>query len=169
MSFTCTDWCITRFTLRMQLVCKLRVMCFSRDYTDLFLTLSDDVDDEIQTEHILITDVSQSSGYTLICWSTRGVQGTFSWFHQFIGSGKFTELPKVTENKSSYFGWKSGKDYKDGYIKLTLLREMDTVPIEGVFTCSIGGYFNIHKSEAVSVGLHYPSKLYITNMIASND
>ena len=41
-------------------------MCFSGDYTDLFLTLSDDVDDVIQTEHILITDVRQSSGDTLV-------------------------------------------------------------------------------------------------------
>ena len=134
-------------------------------YTDLFLTLSDAVDDEFQTEHILITDVSQSSGNTLICWLTGPHQATFSWFHQFIGSGKFTELPKVTENKPSYFGWKSGKDYKDGYNKLTLLREMGTVPIEGVFTCRIGGGINIHNYEAVSVGMHYPSKIFLSFLL----
>ena len=49
-------------------------MCFSGGYTDLFLTLSDD---EIQTEHILITDLIQSSGDTLICWSTGTVWASF--------------------------------------------------------------------------------------------
>ena len=104
--------------------------------TDLFLTLSDDVDDVIQTEHILITDVSQSSGDTLICWSTRA-QRSFSWFHQFIGSEELTELPRVTENKPSYFGWKSELGRKLEYNKLTLLRVIGSVPIEGVFTCSV--------------------------------
>ena len=147
----------------------LRVLCFSGDYTDFFLTLSDDV---IETEHILVTDVSQSSGDTLICWTTRGVQGSFSWFHQFIGSKKLAKLPKITEKKPSYFGWKSeiGREFGDN--KLTLLKEMDTIPIEGVFTCSVGSDRDLDSvdiSEAVSVGIHYPSKLHITNMIASSD
>ena len=147
-------------------------MSFSGYYTDLFLTLSDDVNDEVQTEHILITDVSQSSGDTLICWSTRGVRGTFSWYHQFIGHKELTELPKITENKSSYFGWKSEIGRKFGYNKLTLLKEMDAVPIEGVFTCCTGGsgdLGSVDNSEAVSVGIHYPSKLHTTKMIASSD
>ena len=147
-------------------------MCFSGDYTDLFLTLSHDVGDKIQTKHILITDVSQSSGYTLICWTTQGVQGTFSWFHQFIGSKELTELPKTTENKPSYFGWKSEIGRELGYNTLTLLKEMDTIPIEGVFTCSVGSSRDLDSagdSEAVYVGIHYPSKLHTTIMIASSD
>ena len=67
-----------------------------------------------------------------------------------------TELPKITENQSSYFGWTSEIARQDAKNKLTLLREMDTVPVEGVFTCSAD------KSEAVSVMIHYPSK--ITNL-----
>ena len=126
--------------------------------------MSDDVGAKIQTEHILITDLSQSSGDTLICWSTGGVHRTFRWFHQFIGSDELTELPKITENKSSYFGWTSEITHQDAKNKLTLLREMDTVPIEGVFTCSVVGkdLDTADKSEAVSVGIHYPSK--ITNL-----
>ena len=135
---------------------------FSGDYTDLFLTLSDDVDDVIQTKHILITDVSQSSGDTLICWSTR-TQGSFSWFHQFIGSEELTELPRVTENKPSYFGWKIKIVHKSGYNMLTLLnREMDTIPIEGIFTCRVGSSGDLGNSEAVSVGIHYPSKFFLS-------
>ena len=138
----------------------------------MFLTLSDDVDDVIQTEHILITDVSQSSGDTLICWSTRA-QGSFSWFHQFVGSEELTEFPKITENKPSYFGWNSEIGLKLGYNMLTLLIiEMDTIPIEGVFTCSVGssGDLNsVDNSEGFSVGIHYPSKLHTINMIASTD
>ena len=131
--------------------------------TDLFLTLSDDVDDVIQTEHILITDVSQSSGDTLICWSTR-LHRTFSWFHQFIGSKELTELPKITENKPSYFGWKSELGREFGYNKLTLLKEMDTIPIEGVFTCSVGTlYTDIFEED--SVGIHYPSKIFLSFLL----
>ena len=118
--------------------------------------MSDDVDDVIQTEHILITDVSQSSGDTLNCWSTQSVYRSFRWYHQFIGSDELTEL---SQNKSIYFGWTSELARQDAKNKLTLLREMDTVPIEGVFTCSRD---TADKSEAVSVGIHYPSK--ITNL-----
>ena len=134
-------------------------MCFSGDYTDLFLTLSHDVGDKIQTKHILITDVSQSSRYTLICWSTR-LLSTFNWFHQFIGSEELTQLPRIAENKPSYFGWKSEIGRGFGYNTLTLLKEMDTVPIEGVFTCRVGG--NRTKYEAVSVGINYPSKIFLS-------
>ncbi|CAI7990682.1 hypothetical protein GBAR_LOCUS521 [Geodia barretti] len=140
-------------------------MCFSGDYTDLFLTLSDD---EIHTKHILITDVSQSSGDTLICWSTRAHR-TFSWFHQFRGSEELTELPRVTENKPSYFGWKIEIGREFGYNKLTLLKEMDTIPIEGVFTCCVGSDHDldsVDNSEAVSVGIHY-SILSVTGSIQS--
>ena len=137
-------------------------MCFSGYYTDLFLTFSDDVGDKIQTEHILITDLSQSSGDTLICWTTRGVQGTFSWYHQFIGSEELTELPTNTQNIPSYFGWKSGIGRKFGYNKCTLLKEMDTIPIEGIFTCNIGGSNDLDNFESVSVGIHYPSKIFLS-------
>ncbi|CAI7989841.1 hypothetical protein GBAR_LOCUS349 [Geodia barretti] len=140
----------------------LRVAIAS-EATDLFLTLSDDVDDVIQTEHILITDVSQSSGDTLICWSTRA-QRSFSWFHQFIGSEELTELPRVTENKPSYFGWKIEIGRKLEYNKLTLLKEMDTIPIEGVFTCSVGTlYTDIFEED--SVGIHYPSKIFLSFLL----
>ncbi|CAI8048240.1 hypothetical protein GBAR_LOCUS26631, partial [Geodia barretti] len=130
---------------------------------DLFLTLSDDVDDVIHTKHILITDVSQSSGDTLICWSTGDqVQRYFSWFHQFIGSEGLTVLPKITENKPSYFGWKSEIGINN---KLTLLREIGSVPIEGVFTCSVGKEQTIDISKAVSVGIHYPSKIFLSFLL----
>ena len=143
-------------------LCKSRIMCFSGDCTDLFLTLSDDVGVKIQTEHILITDVSQSSGDTLNCWSTQSVLKTFSWNHQYIGRKELTELPRVTENKPSYFGWKSEIGREFGYKKLTLLKEMDTVPIEGVFTCIADQVVN---SEAVSVGIHYPSKIFLSFLL----
>jgi hypothetical protein len=128
---------------------------------DLFLTLSDDVDAVIETEHILITDLSQSSGDALMCWSTR-VHKTFRWYHQFIGSEELTELPIITENKPSYFGWKSGIGREFGYNTLTLLKEMDTIPIEGIFTCNIGGSVDIGNFESVSVGMHYPSKIFLS-------
>ena len=124
--------------------------------------MSDDVGAKIQTEHILITDLSQSSGDTLICCCTQKARITFRWCHQFKGSDELTELPKITENKSSYFGWTSEITHQDAKNKLTLLREMDTVPIEGVFTCSVVYRDTADKSEAVSVGIHYPSK--ITNL-----
>ena len=137
-------------------------MCFSGYYTDLFLTFPDDVDDEIETEHILITDLSQSSGDTLICWTTQRIRGTFSWYHQFVEHKELTELPTNTQNASSYFGWKSGKGREFGYNKCTLLKEMDTIPIEGIFTCNIGNSDIIHNSDSVSVGMHYPSKIFLS-------
>ena len=133
----------------MVYLCELRVMCFSRDYTDLFLTLSDA---KIQTaEHILITDLSQSSGDALICWSI-GAQGSFGWYHQFIKNGKNSEIPLNT----TYYGWNSkiNPQPESGYTKLMLL--IDTVPIEGIFTCSVG------TTRSVYVEIHYPSKIFLS-------
>ena len=77
------------------------------------------------------------------------------------------QLPKITENKSSYFGWKSEIGREFGYNKLTLLKEMDTIPIEGVFICCTGGSGedNVENYEAVFVGIHYPSKIFLSFLL----
>ena len=45
--------------------------------------------------------------------------------------------------------------------QVILRTEVDTVAIEGVFTCSVDGasvFFEANYVKPVSVGIHYPSK-----------
>ena len=126
-------------------------MCFSGDYTDLFLTLSDDVDDVIQTEHILITDVSQSSGDTLVFDQLESKEPSVGFT-----SLQEVELPRNFQNRPNYFGWNSEIGHEFGYDKLTLLKEIDTVPIEGGFTCRIEEAASPQSFEEDTVGIHYP-------------
>ena len=49
---------------------------------------------------------------------------------------------------------------------------MDTIPIEGIFTCHVGSsddLDSVDNYEAVFVRIYYPSKLHTTNMFASSD
>ena len=134
-------------------------------YTELFLTWSDDADDKIQTEHILISDVS--SGESITCWhhsNSDQVIGTLKWYHQFIGrtgpDDEWTDIPMKNQ------GWTSHKGTVDIRNRQLILRkEVDTVAIEGVFTCGVQGsgpsVANIVKP--VSVGIHYPSKSLLSD------
>ena len=124
-------------------------------HADLFLTGSNNVDDKLQTEHILITDVSQRNEDSLICWyHSNQYQPVFSWYYEFIepfpgiGRGKI----KVTDTEPYSFGWSSKVERSLPYQKIKLLRQPDTVAVEGVFTCDAGhGIFT-------SVEIHYPSE-----------
>ena len=134
-------------------------------YTEFFLTWSDDVHDKIQTEHILISDVS--SGESITCWhrtNSDQVKGTFKLYHQFIGrtgpGDEWTDIPM----KNQGWAW----DIRTVGIRhrqLILRKEVDTVAIEGVFTCGVQGsgpsVANIVKP--VSVGIHYPSKSLLSD------
>ena len=117
---------------------------------DLFLTLSDDVDDKILTEHFHIND-----SHSLICWycSNRALSD-FNWYHQFLNyysSSEWTEIPK--NSYYTYNGWQSRAEYISPYQKLMLSRDSHTVAIEGYFACNIGGRYG----KTVTVGIHYPS------------
>ena len=71
----------------------------------IFLTWSDDVDNKIQTEHILITYFS--GGESITCWhrsNSDHVQGTLRWYHQFIRRTRpGDEIPMNNQ------GWKLDK------------------------------------------------------------
>ena len=125
------------------------------------MTLSDNADDKLQTEHILITDVSQRNEDSLICWyRTSRIPIRFNWYHKFIEhspSGEKSEIPKITQTPSYYFGWSSEKERSLPYQKIKLLRQQDTVAVEGVFTCDTG------DGDSTSVGIHYPSELIVSN------
>ena len=117
--------------------------------------MSSNPTDKIKTAHILITDVSQSNEDLLICWyRTNQVTGTISWYHEFIehfpNDGR-SEIPKITETVQYSFGWSSEIKNILPYQKLKLLRQPDTVAVEGVFTCDTG------DGDSTSVGIHYPS------------
>ena len=128
---------------------RLVITCIS---TDLFLTVSNE--NKLQTEHILITDVSQRNEDSLICWyRTNILSSGFAWYHKFIDSPKDwgSEIAKITQTSPYYFGWSSKAERSPPYQRLKLLRQPDTFAVEGVFTCDTGdgGY--------TSVGIHYPS------------
>ena len=126
----------------------------------LFITVSNNFDDKLQTEHILITDVSQRNEDTLICWyrSLRVSLLGLSWYHGFIEHSprdQMTEIPAITQTQPYYFGWSSKGERSLPYQKLKLLRQPDTVAVEGVFTCNTG------DGVSTSVGIHYPSELIV--------
>ena len=131
-------------------------------YTELFLTWSDDADDKIQTEHILISDVS--SGESITCWhhsNSDQVIGTFKWYHQFIGrtgpDDEWTDIPMKNQ------GWTSHKGTVDIRNRQLILRkEVDTGAIEGVFTCKVHGTTSVsvaNRVKPVSVGTIIPVSL----------
>ena len=123
-------------------------------HTGPFLTLSNNVDDKLQTEHILITDVSQRNEDSLICWyhTNQFSPSQFSWYHKHFPSDRRTQIPKTM---SYYFGWSSKPDTSNRYQMLKLLRQPDTVAVEGVLTC----YFR--DKGSTSVGIHYPSEFHV--------
>ena len=127
---------------------------------DIFLTVSNNVSDKIQTQHILITDVSQRNEDSLICWyrTNRFSANSFSWYHEFIehlpNEGR-SKIPKLTQTPPYYFGWSSKIESRRQYQIIELLRQPDTVAVEGVFTCD-----TVH-GDFTSVGIHYPSKLIL--------
>ena len=140
---------------------QLVVKCTSHFLVGVFLTVSNNVDDKIQTEHILITDVSQRNEDSLICWyrSLRSSALGLSWYHEFIEhspSDGRSKIPKITQTSPYYFGWSSKIERHLLYFqKLNLLRQPDTVAVEGVFTCDTG------HGESTSVGIHYPSMFQV--------
>ena len=125
------------------------------------MTLSNNVDDKIQTEHILITDVSQRNEDSLICWyRSRRIPISFNWYNEFIEyspSDGRSKIPKITQTPPYYFGWSSKIERSPTYHKLKLLRQPDTVAVEGVFTCDTG------DGDSTSVGIHYPSELILSD------
>ena len=134
---------------------QLVVKCTSDFLADVFLTVSNNHADKLQTEHILITNVNQRNEDSLICWYSSNRVSAFglSWYHEFIEhslSDGRSEIPKISQTPPYYFGW-SSKIERSHYQKLKLLKQPDTVAVEGVFTCDTG-----HK-ESTYVGIHYPS------------
>ena len=129
---------------------------------ELFLTWSDDVDDRIQTEHILISDVSSEESIT--CWNRSNsdqVQGTLKWYHQFIGTTSGGEGTDIRGKNRNFFGWKWDARTVGIRDRQAILRkEVDTVAIEGVFTCRVEGASRqvACRVDPVSVWIHYPSK-----------
>ena len=122
--------------------------------------MSNNVSDKIQTEHILITDVSQSNEDSLICWyrTNRFSANSFSWYHEFIDhlpNDERSKIPKLTQTPPYYFGWSSKIDSRRQYQIIKLLRQPDTFAVEGVFTCDTG------DGDFTSVGIHYPSELIL--------
>ena len=121
--------------------------------------MSDNADDKLQTEHILITDVSQRNEDSLICWyRSNKISGySFSWYIEYSPSGGRSKIPIITQTPPHYFGWSSKVERILPYQKLKLLRQPDTVAVEGVFTCDTG------DGDSASVGIHYPSELMVFN------
>ena len=128
-------------------------MTSSKFNAELYLTLSNDVDDKIDdAQHILITDLNQGNGKTVICWvQTNKILGRTKWYHQFIGSNKSTEIPKDEE----YLGWYTELGVLSQNPLLKLLKIEDTVAVEGVFICNASQSNNYMY---VSVGIHYASE-----------
>ena len=106
------------------------------------------------------TDVSQRNEDSLICWyhTNRVSANSFSWYHEFIeplpNDGR-SKIPKLTQTQPYYFGWSSKIESKRQYQIIKLLRQPDTVTVEGVFTCD-----TVH-GDFTSVGIHYPSELIL--------
>ena len=122
--------------------------------------MSDIADGMIQTEHILITDISQRNEGSLICWyrSFQVSALALSWYHKFIEhspSDGRSQIPKITQTPPYYFGWSSKGERSHPYQKLKLLRQPHSVAVEGVFICDTG------DGESTSVGIHYPSMLKV--------
>ena len=121
------------------------------NYAELFLTSSDEKDDIIPAEHIIITDINK-----VICWY-RGAtaQNTMNWYHQFH-ERRFRRKNRIpSKNDSRNFGWYKGEQTPSSeYQKLKLLKDVSYVPIEGFFSCSI----DRNKDKYISVGIHYPSE-----------
>ena len=120
------------------------------------MTLSNNGDDKLQTERILITDVSQRNEDSLICWY-RSIQvpSGFYWYHEFSPNDGRSEIPRITQTPPYYFGWSSMIERSSPYHKLKLLRQPDSVAVEGVFTCDTG------DGDSTSVEIHHPSELII--------
>ena len=132
---------------------------------DVFLTVSDNVDDKVQTEHILITDVSPRNEDSLICWyrTNHASASGLSWYHEFVEhapSGEKSEIPRITQTPPYYFGWSSKRERSHPYHKLKLLRQPDTVAVEGIFTCDTG------DGDSTSVGIYYPSELISFQLVS---
>ena len=123
--------------------------------------MSNNADDKLQADHILIIDVSQSNEDSLICWyRTNKILHGFSWYHEFIEyslSDGRSEIPKTVQTPPYYYGWSSKIERSNPYQKIKLLRQPDTVAVEGVFTCDTG------DGDSTSVGIHYPSELIVFN------
>ena len=89
------------------------------------------------------------------------------WYHQFIGRTRpgyeGTEIPI---NNRNYSGWTRDKRIVGIRDRQVILRkEMDTVAIEGVFTCRVDGtsVTAVNHVRPVSVGIHYPSKSLLSD------
>ena len=85
---------------------------------------------------------------------------TVKWYHQYIGRTRpGDEIPM------KILGWKLDIRTVGRDKQLILRKEVDTVAIEGVFTCKVQGtgpsMANIVKP--VSVGIHYPSKSLLSD------
>ena len=119
-------------------------------YAELFLTSSDEKDDIIQAEHIIITDINQ-----VICWH-RGATAiaVMNWYHQF-DERRFhrkNSIPSKTDSRN--FGWYSGElTSSHPYQQLKLLKDVTYVPVEGFFFCDPDNH-----DYYISIGIHYPSE-----------
>ena len=122
-------------------------------YAELFLTSSDEKDDIIQAEHIIITDINQ-----VICWY-RGATApnTMSWYHRFDERRfhRMYSIPSKTDSRN--FGWYSGElTSSSQYKQLKLLKDVTYVPVEGFFFCDPDR--NNNDDNYISIGIHYPSE-----------
>ena len=121
------------------------------NYPELFLTLSDEKDDMIQAEHIIITDINQ-----VICWH-RGASNTINWYHRFDDRrlNRQYKIPKDDDRR--YFGWYSEQTSTSSSLhqQLKLLKDVNYVPIEGFFFCA---YRDRNNDKNISIGIHYPSE-----------
>ena len=112
----------------------------------MFLTLSDEKDDIIQAEHIIITDINQ-----VICWY-RGATAlsSMNWYHQF-DERRFRRkncIPSKTDRRN--FGWYSCEQTSPHpYKQLKLLRDV-------TFFCDPDRNNNV--DNYISIGIHYPSE-----------
>ena len=108
-------------------------------YTDLFLTWSDDINDKIQHNNVLITDISQSR--SPICWYQHEENvhlGGLKWYHRKKISDDDTQIPMITQD-TDYLGWNSEivPNSNSRFSMLRLIKRMETAAIEGKFTCRI--------------------------------
>ena len=123
------------------------------NYAEVFLTLSDEKDDIIQAEHIIITDINQ-----VICWY-RGATAlsSMNWYHQF-DERRFrrkNSIPSKTDSRN--FGWYSGEQTSSyPYKQLKLLKDVTYVPVEGFFFCDPDRNNNV--DNYISIGIHDPSE-----------
>ena len=123
----------------------------------MFLTWSDDVEDKIQTEHILITYFS--GGKSLTCRDSSDQHQSLTWYHRYIGTRSSDEETEIPKN-DHYCGWSREIRTMNIKFRVILKKEMDTAAIEGVFTCRIHGARN-SLANHVTVEIHYPSKFLL--------